>query len=103
VGAQSNGLSFCEPAVCAHLAANALNQPLDKQGESLLIQLSGASKKKYEECFLRLQGFLSLRPTVSSFTVTFVYIKVGVQSIAVKFGCMEASKLASDLVQRSFD
>ncbi|XP_017314688.1 origin recognition complex subunit 6 isoform X1 [Ictalurus punctatus] len=71
--------------ICLELAATAMKCPIDKE---YVVKLSGLNKKAYQsslkamECMLGLQSGLGLR------------------DLAVQYGCMEAIKPASQILQR---
>lgn len=71
--------------ICLELAATSLNYPIDKE---YAIKLSGLNSKSYHsnlkalECMLGLQSHLGLR------------------DLAVQYGCLDAVKVATNILQR---
>lgn len=80
-----SGTATSKAVICLELAATAMKFPLDKE---YAIKLSGLNPKVYSsnlktmECMLGLQSNLGLR------------------DLAVQFGCLEAVKVASQILQR---
>ncbi|XP_022521681.2 origin recognition complex subunit 6 [Astyanax mexicanus] len=71
--------------ICLELAATAMKFPLDKE---FAIKLSGLNKKIYQSSLKSMECMLGLQSSV------------GLRELAVQYGCMEAVKVASQILQR---
>nr|XP_045010048.1 origin recognition complex subunit 6 isoform X2 [Jaculus jaculus] len=70
--------------ICLDLAASCMKCPLDR---AYLIKLSGLNKKMYQSCLKSFECLLGLNSNI------------GIRDLAVQFGCTEAVKLASKILQ----
>ncbi|XP_053348970.1 origin recognition complex subunit 6 [Clarias gariepinus] len=71
--------------ICLELAATAMKLPLDKE---FVVKLSGLSKKAYQSSLKAMECMLGLQSNL------------GLRDLAVQYGCMEAVKAASQILQR---
>uniref|UniRef100_A0A4W5MF31 Origin recognition complex subunit 6 n=1 Tax=Hucho hucho TaxID=62062 RepID=A0A4W5MF31_9TELE len=80
-----NTTGTSKAVICLELAATSMKLPLDKE---YTVKLSGLNKKQYQstlkaiECMLGLESHLGLR------------------DLAVQFGCMDAVKVATQILER---
>ncbi|XP_071782255.1 origin recognition complex subunit 6 [Centroberyx gerrardi] len=71
--------------ICLELAATSMKQPLDKE---YVIKLSGLNKKQYQSSLKAMECLLGLES------------RLGLRELAVQYGCMEAVKVAAQILER---
>ncbi|XP_017579743.1 origin recognition complex subunit 6 [Pygocentrus nattereri] len=71
--------------ICLELAATSLKLPLDKD---FAVKLSGLNKKVYQSSLKSVECMLGLQSSV------------GLRELAVQYGCMDAVKVASQILER---
>ncbi|XP_036439917.1 origin recognition complex subunit 6 [Colossoma macropomum] len=71
--------------ICLELAATSMKFPLDKD---FAIKLSGLNKKVYQSSLKSLECMLGLQSSV------------GLRELAVQYGCLDAVKVASQILER---
>ncbi|MCI4392992.1 hypothetical protein PGIGA_G00152260 [Pangasianodon gigas] len=71
--------------ICLELAATAMKCPIDKE---YIVKLSGLNKKAYQSSLKAMECMLGLQSSL------------GLGDLAVQYGCMEAVKAASQILQR---
>ncbi|XP_071785321.1 origin recognition complex subunit 6-like [Asterias amurensis] len=77
--------SSCKAVMCIELAANSMDQPIDKNS---LIRISGVTRKVYTTSYKTLENLLELNQNVS------------VRDLAVQFGCLPAVTPALEILAR---
>ncbi|KAK3527878.1 hypothetical protein QTP86_009837 [Hemibagrus guttatus] len=71
--------------ICLELAATAMKCPIDKE---YVVKLSGLNKKAYQSSLKAMECILGIQNSL------------GLKDLAVQYGCMEAVKAASQILQR---
>ncbi|KAF7688113.1 origin recognition complex subunit 6 [Silurus meridionalis] len=71
--------------ICLDLATTAMKFPIDKE---FVVKLSGLNKKAYQSTLKAMECMLDLQSSL------------GLRDLAVQYGCMEAVKVASQILQR---
>ncbi|XP_026884093.2 origin recognition complex subunit 6 isoform X1 [Electrophorus electricus] len=80
-----NATATSKAIICLELAAASMKFPFDKE---YAIKLSGLNKKIYQSSLKSLECMLGLQS------------RVGLGDLAVKYGCTDAIKMASQILQR---
>ncbi|KAG5270580.1 hypothetical protein AALO_G00194270 [Alosa alosa] len=80
-----NSTATSKAVICLELAATSLKFPLDKE---YAIKLSGLNKKLYQSNLRSMECMLGLNTNL------------GLRDLAVQYGCMDAVKVAGQILQR---
>lgn len=80
-----NATATSKAVVCLELAARSMNLPIDKE---YAIKLAGLNKKLYQSCLKATECLLGLEP------------HFGLRDLAVQYGCMDAVKVAAQILER---
>ncbi|XP_030622768.1 origin recognition complex subunit 6 [Chanos chanos] len=80
-----NATATSKAVICLELAATSKKFPLDKE---YAIKLSGLNKKLYQSHLKSMECILGLQSNM------------GLRDLAVQYGCMDAVKIASQILQR---
>ncbi|XP_029934864.1 origin recognition complex subunit 6 [Myripristis murdjan] len=71
--------------MCLEMAATSMKHPLDKE---YVIKLSGLNKKQYQSSLKAMECLLGLES------------RLGLRELAVQYGCMDAVKVAAQILER---
>ncbi|KAJ7985901.1 hypothetical protein DPEC_G00345270 [Dallia pectoralis] len=80
-----NTTGTSKAVICLELAATSMKFPLDKE---YAVKLSGLNKKQYQSSLKTMECMLGLES------------HMGLKDIAVQYGCMDAVKVASQILER---
>ncbi|XP_010896058.2 origin recognition complex subunit 6 [Esox lucius] len=80
-----NTTGTSKAVICLELAATSMKSPLDKE---YAIKLSGLNKKQYQSTLKAMECMLGLES------------HMGLRDIAVQYGCIDAVKVASQILER---